>query len=108
VVMPTIASARPSTDASVSDSPVHDPRLVAAVNGDLAELARRNPGRLTLVDLGSYVCPTGRYQDNVGNVDMARPDGVHYSDAGSDLIGRWLAPQLATIGSSVFAPPSAP
>ena len=108
VAMPTIACVRPSSQNSQFAHPVDDPRLVAAVNGDLAELARRNPGRLTLVDLGSYVCPTGRYQEQLGSVEVMRPDGVHYSNAGSDLVGRWLAPQLATIGSRTFAPLSTP
>jgi hypothetical protein len=27
-------------------------------------------------------------------VDPVRYDGVHYSRAGSALVGRWLAPQL--------------
>jgi hypothetical protein len=48
-----------------------------------------------LVDLNAYVCPGGRYTDRLHGVDPLGVDGVHYTNPGSDLVGRWLAPKLA-------------
>jgi hypothetical protein len=50
---------------------------------------------MMLVDLNHYVCPHGTYQVGLHGVDPLRVDGVHYTTAGSNLLGRWLAPQLA-------------
>jgi len=33
-----------------------------------------------------------------------RPDGLHFSDAGADLVARWLGPRLATVVRTPTAP----
>ncbi len=96
VVIPTIAYVRARSEAAVVSDSVLNPASVDRANADLAALAARNPGRVSLVDLRSYVCPQGRYQEGLGPVDELRPDGVHYGPAGADLVGRWLVPRLAT------------
>jgi hypothetical protein len=42
----------------------------------------------------SRVCPAGRFRQRLGDVDAARPDGIHFSDAGADWLAQWLGPQL--------------
>jgi hypothetical protein len=97
--MPTIAYVRPPESPSGSAS-VLDAADVDHENADLAVLAARNAARMTLVDLRAHVCPRGRFQEGLDGVDQLRPDGVHYGPAGSDLVGRWLAPLLVAARSS--------
>ena len=51
-------------------------------------------GRLRVIDLFSHVCPAGRFMQRLGNVDTARPDGLHFSAAGADWLADWLGPEL--------------
>jgi peptidoglycan/LPS O-acetylase OafA/YrhL len=97
VVIPTVACTAPEAGAAAEtiDRSAYNPDRVRAANRVLRELARKNADRMTLVDLHRYVCPGGRYTNNLHGVDPLRVDGVHYTPAGSDLIGRWLAPRLA-------------
>ncbi|MGH7894919.1 MAG: acyltransferase family protein, partial [Candidatus Binatia bacterium] len=71
------------------------PENTARANADLSALAARNAPHVQLVDLARYLCPKGRYQPGLGAVETMRFDGLHLTDEGSDLVGRWLAPQLA-------------
>ncbi len=48
----------------------------------------------TIVDWNSQVCPGGAFTDRLGTVDDARPDGLHFSDAGADWVANWLAPEI--------------
>ncbi len=43
------------------------------------------------------MCPDGSYQSGLGPVADLRPDGLHYGPAGSDLVGGWLAGEIARI-----------
>jgi peptidoglycan/LPS O-acetylase OafA/YrhL len=97
VVVPTIACTKPKADNGELDvrRSAFNPKRVRAANRVLRRLARDNRGRMVLVELNHYVCPGGRYRDRLHGVDPLRVDGVHYTNAGSDLVGRWLAPQLA-------------
>jgi peptidoglycan/LPS O-acetylase OafA/YrhL len=52
-----------------------------------------SPGKLRIIDLFSRVCPAGRFVQRLGDID-ARPDGVHFSDAGGDWLATWLGPEL--------------
>ncbi len=97
VVVPNVACTKQKTDAGTVDvdRSAFNPKRVRAANQVLAELARENADRMVLVDLKGYVCPDGKYHDRLHGVDPLRVDGVHYTDPGSNLVGRWLAPQLA-------------
>jgi hypothetical protein len=97
VVIPTVACTQsPTNDGSQTlERSAFNPARVRAANRVLRELAAENADRMMLVDLNRYVCPGGTYHDSLHGVNPLRVDGVHYSSAGSDLVGRWLAPQLA-------------
>jgi hypothetical protein len=58
----------------------------------VAPLARA--GAFSSIDLASYVCPGGRFSNTIAGTANARPDGLHFSDAGADAVARWLGPQL--------------
>jgi peptidoglycan/LPS O-acetylase OafA/YrhL/lysophospholipase L1-like esterase len=71
-----------------SDIPVNDPARVDRFNELLRETVARHPG-IELVDLATWVdsWPNGSF-------DPHNRDGVHFSLAGSDRVGRWLVPRL--------------
>ena len=46
------------------------------------------------MDWNPRLCPGGAFTDRLGPVDDARPDGLHFSDAGADWVADWLAPEL--------------
>ena len=80
------------------------PRIVARANSNLAAIATRRPAHVTLLDLAGFVCPGGRFSPGIGAVAQLRVDGLHYSDEGSDLVGRWLAPRIASLARSDSSP----
>lgn len=49
-----------------------------------------------VVDLFGFLCAGGEYHDGLQGVAPLRPDGLHFSDAGADLVARWLGPILTT------------
>jgi peptidoglycan/LPS O-acetylase OafA/YrhL len=105
VVIPTVACTEAKTDSGTETvtRSAFNPNRVRAANRVLEELARENADRMVLVDLDRYVCPGGKYHDSLHGVNPLRVDGVHYTNPGSDLIGRWLAPQLA-VAAGLRAP----
>jgi peptidoglycan/LPS O-acetylase OafA/YrhL len=52
------------------------------------------PGQLRVADLFTRVCPDGEFTPQLGDVEDARPDGLHFSDAGADVVTEWLCPWL--------------
>ncbi len=65
---------------------------VACINRVYRDVAARDPA-ITLIDLGSHVCPGGRCPDGVEAVDL-RPDGLHFSARGAATIGSWLVDEV--------------
>ncbi len=117
VVIPTVACTQSKTDngSQTLARSAFNPARVRAANRILRQLAVENADRMLLVDLNGYVCPGGTFRDSLHGVDPLRVDGVHYSTAGSDLVGRWLAPQLAVAAhlrtpapATTTVPPPAP
>ena len=48
----------------------------------------------TAIDLGERLCPGGKFVNTLLGVDDIRPDGLHFSDPGADVVSGWLGPQL--------------
>jgi lysophospholipase L1-like esterase len=46
-----------------------------------------------LVDLFWYICPEGRCRERQDGV-VLRPDGLHYSGPGGEIVARWLLEQV--------------
>jgi len=63
----------------------------------LGNLARKNPGRVVLVDLGNFLCPANDCHKEINGVKM-RTDGVHFKDADATVVAAWLAPTVRRIG----------
>ncbi len=46
-----------------------------------------------LVDLFEYICPGGQCRDKQDGVTL-RPDGIHYTGPGGEIVARWLLDQV--------------
>lgn len=58
--------------------PEDDPHRVSIYNGLVAQVAADHPHQVTVVPLGSTVCPAGRVQMQIGGFPVRAPDGIHY------------------------------
>lgn len=96
VVVANIACSNPpvGTSDSVAARSAFNLARVKAGNAVLENLASRNTERMRLVDLNAFPCPDGDYRPGLHGVDPVRDDGVHLTQEGSALVGRWLVPQL--------------
>jgi len=73
-----------------------DPSRVDAVNDALDEFAAAHEQQVHVLDLKSFLCPGGRYADQIDGVKVRR-DGVHFTEEGGALVWQWLAPQLTPL-----------
>jgi len=60
----------------------------------------------TTIDLGAFVCPDGRFTDTLQGVSNLRPDGLHFSDPGADVVAGWLGP--IAVDPTMGRPPTPP
>jgi peptidoglycan/LPS O-acetylase OafA/YrhL/lysophospholipase L1-like esterase len=72
-----------------------DVTRVRAANAVVAAVAAANTRSVTLVDLFAFVCPSGGYQKSLGRIDVARPDGEHFTADAAQLIALWMQRSLA-------------
>lgn len=80
----------------------YDANRVRAANEVIRRVAAKKPSRFAAPDLNGYLSPTGEYQAGLGAVPVVRSDGVHFSTAGANVVGSWLAPRLMPwLGASV-------
>jgi peptidoglycan/LPS O-acetylase OafA/YrhL len=83
----------PFFDGANVTRPTGKDRDFERLNALLADVAARVP-HVRVVNLASYVCPSGPPCPlGVDNV-WVRADGAHYSTQGSLWVARWLMPQL--------------
>ncbi len=109
VIMPTIPFVEGVTaGAGGNTRSSTDPARVRAANSVLTRVAARHRDELTVPDLNHFLSPRGVYQPNHGRVNPVRFDGVHYTAAGSDLVGRWLAPTHRAAPLGRRDPPAPP
>lgn len=73
------------------------PEALARANSQMRELAAQHPDEVSIIDLAQLVCPNGSPLQTLGGVEPLRTDGLHYTVAGSDLVGGWMAVQLNKI-----------
>jgi hypothetical protein len=68
------------------------------LNELLAEVARRDPGRVTLVRLDDIVCPTDPCPAEVDGVPLRPKDGTHFDDpAAATLVADRLAERIMRV-----------
>jgi peptidoglycan/LPS O-acetylase OafA/YrhL len=65
------------------------------INEVLREVAADSPDA-SAIDLAEWVCPEGRCREDVDGARL-RPDGLHFTGAGAEVVARWMAPQVTTV-----------
>jgi hypothetical protein len=85
-------------DSGLSPDPpiINDESRVRWLNDVLTRYASHSGGRVTLLDLHGFLCPNGYAATRDGVV--LRSDGLHFSQAGAEVVWRWLGPQLLRLG----------
>ena len=88
VVAPTI----PYPVGGHYDSPeIHE--QVDCINATIRKVVRAVPG-VRSIDVGAHLCPDGVCQQEVGEIEPIRPDGVHFSIDGAQGLSRWVFDEL--------------
>jgi peptidoglycan/LPS O-acetylase OafA/YrhL len=80
-----------------------DPKRVDVLNGLYRKVAEQRPGEATVVDLNGYLTSLGN-PVTLDGVDL-RIDDLHFTPEGSDVIVRWLAPQIVGIARGTGGTP---
>jgi len=65
---------------------------VDCLNTAITSVAKASP-RTTVVDLDAWLCPGGKCRRTDGDVNI-REDGLHFRNAGGDLVANWILTQL--------------
>jgi hypothetical protein len=100
VVIPTIPVSSPQGYMLGSGSrSFFDPGRVRAANAVIKQVAARNHN-VVVPDLYGLLSPDGVYRRNLGEVAVARADGVHFTAAGARAVGNWLATYLGPVAAS--------
>ncbi len=86
--------------------PEYDPVRVDRLNALYRDFAVQHPGRYTILDLNKFVSPDGKFTSELNGVQI-RDDGVHFTEAGAEIVDRWLAPQIKAVASGKDPDPSA-
>ncbi len=73
------------------------PARTVAYNAVVRRVAGADPGEVSVIDLNRMLSPGGVYTASVGGVDV-RPDGIHISAAGGELLRRQILPIMDRIG----------
>jgi peptidoglycan/LPS O-acetylase OafA/YrhL len=72
-----------------------DPKRIDTLNGLYRTVAEERPDEAAVVDLNGYLGSLGN-PVAIDGVDL-RIDDLHFTPEGSDMIVRWLAPQLVSV-----------
>ena len=80
---------QPDGDPWPSDSSVRQ----NAYNSLLREVAAEHPNQVYVQDLNAYVCPGGKFAEDLDGVPVRQPDGVHF-DVHRGGGGDYLAPAI--------------
>jgi hypothetical protein len=76
--------------------PEYDPWRVDRINSLYRDFLASHPGRYELVDLNRFVSPGGKFTDTLDG-QVIRGDGVHFTEAGQQIVAKWLVPQLLEV-----------
>ena len=75
-------------------------------NALLAQVARRDRSRVTLLDLNRKLDPHGQFQEVLDGVTVRWADGVHISRAGGEWLQPFILPTVGRLGLSVRTAPA--
>ncbi|MCJ7492392.1 MAG: GDSL-type esterase/lipase family protein, partial [Dehalococcoidia bacterium] len=102
MLLVTFPCSKPAAWASVPDAAEREQETFRRIN-ELNEVYRRfaeeHPDEVALADLNAFACPESRFTDLVIDGVRMREDGIHFSEGGSPIVARWLAPQIIAAAS---------
>ena len=107
VVLTTPFFARPELVGQTGrEWPEYDPWHVDRINSLYRDFLANHPGRYRMIDLNKFVSPQGKFTDEL-NGQVIRGDGVHFTEAGSNMVVDWLTPQLKEAAAGEDPDPAA-
>jgi peptidoglycan/LPS O-acetylase OafA/YrhL len=92
--------ARPSVGPWPTDTrggPLSTKRVKHVNDVILRRVASMRP-ELRFFDLFGPLCPSGRFQNDIGGISDFRPDGIHFSPQASNWFGRRYGPAILDAG----------
>jgi peptidoglycan/LPS O-acetylase OafA/YrhL len=90
----------PFTQADGTPWPEDQPPRVTEFNQLLTNLAAHTAPRPHIFDLGPQVCPSGKYTPDLDGVTIRRPDGIHFTYPGGQLLQHSILPLIADLGAA--------
>ena len=76
----------------------NSPARARAYNVLVRQVARSDPGRVSVLDLNKMLDPDGAYTTTIDGVDVRWADGVHVTKAGGRLLQPQILPTIGRIG----------
>jgi len=83
--------------------PEDNPARLAAFNKLVREVAAEHPLTDSVVDLNAAACPAGKYTSTADGVVIRRTDGIHFTNAGGELLAPKLMPPIVAAGRAQAA-----
>ena len=83
--------------------PEDNPARLAEFNKLVREVAAEHPKTDSVVDLDAAACPGGKFASTVDGVVIRRSDGVHFTDAGGEVLAPKLMPPIVAAGRAQVA-----
>jgi peptidoglycan/LPS O-acetylase OafA/YrhL len=83
--------------------PEDSPARLAAFNRLIREVAAAHPQTDSVVDLNAAACPGGKFASTVDGVVIRRTDGIHFTDAGGQLLAPKIMPPIVAAGRAQAA-----
>jgi hypothetical protein len=75
---------------AIADTGAFDNARITALNTTVVPKLRG----VRPLDLAAKVCPGGAFDRNVGGIERARPDGLHFIDDAALWVAEWLGPAV--------------
>ncbi|MGA2473891.1 MAG: SGNH hydrolase domain-containing protein, partial [Acidimicrobiales bacterium] len=83
--------------------PEDNPARLAAYNKLVREVAAEHPLTDSVVDLNAAACPAGKFTSTVDGVVIRRTDGIHFTNAGGELLAPKVMPPIVAAGRAQAA-----
>jgi peptidoglycan/LPS O-acetylase OafA/YrhL len=102
MLLATFPCSRPAAWDSVPDAAEREEetfRRINELNEVYRQFAEEHPDKVILADLNVFACPESRFTDLVIDGVRMREDGTHFTEGGSPIVARWLAPQIVAAAS---------
>jgi peptidoglycan/LPS O-acetylase OafA/YrhL len=93
---------QPNGQSWDQDSPARVDRL----NQIIRSVAHRDPTVVTVIALGKFLDPSGRFTWTIDGQVVRQPDGIHTTPAAGTYLAPKILPQLAAIGAARKGGPS--